>query len=96
MHSVVAMTTRRALWTVLGISLFGVLFSGTLTYQELFGNPTAASCPSPGPTGTVFGYPACVYGFFMYLLLAATAAWGLAARQPKSAAGFNAGFAEKG
>ena len=70
------MTTKRALQIIAGISLFGVVFSGTLSYQELFGTP-AAVCPSPGAPGTVFGYPACVYGFFMYMLVAAIAIWGL-------------------
>lgn len=71
------MTPRRALQIILAISLFGVLFSGTLTYRELFG--TAARCPSPGAPGTIFGYPACVYGFFMYLWLSVVAAFGLRA-----------------
>ena len=39
-----------------------------LTYRELFGH-TAAVCPSPGAPGTVLGYPACVYGFFMYVII---------------------------
>jgi len=78
---------RRALWIILGVSLFGVCFSGVLSYQELFAASTAAACPAPGAPGTVFGYPACVYGFFMYLLLSALAGWGLFAgrlehRQP--------------
>lgn len=67
---------RRALQVILGISLFGVLFSGTLTYRELFGH-AAATCPSPGAPGTVFGYPACVYGFFMYLVITGIAVTGL-------------------
>jgi len=69
---------RRALYIILGISLFGVAFSGTLTYRELFGH-TAAVCPSPGAPGTVFGYPACVYGFFMYLIITGVAVAGLVA-----------------
>ena len=68
---------KRALQVILGISLFGVVFSGVLSYQEIFAR-SAVSCPAPGAPGTVFGYPACVYGFFMYLLLAATAVAGLA------------------
>ena len=68
---------KRALQIILGVSLFGVAFSGVLSYQELFASPAAAACPSPGAPGTVLGYPACVYGFFMYLLLAAIASWGL-------------------
>jgi uncharacterized membrane protein len=72
------MTMKRALQVILVISLVGVGFSGTLTYREFFGT-TAASCPAPGAAGTVLGYPACVYGFFMYLLVTAVAIWGLVA-----------------
>lgn len=66
----------RALQTIFGLSLFGTLFSGVLTYRELFG-ASALSCPAPGAPGTVFGYPACVYGFFMYVAMAIVAAAGL-------------------
>ncbi len=74
------MTTRRVLQVILAISLFGVAFSGFLSYQELFGG-TATSCPAPGAPGTVLGYPACVYGFFMYLALAFFAVAGLDAER---------------
>ena len=67
---------KRALQVILAVSLFGVGFSGLLTYRELFGSATL-SCPSPGAPGTVFGYPACVYGFVMYVAIAAIATWGL-------------------
>jgi hypothetical protein len=70
------MTPRRALQTIFGIALFGLCFSGVLSYQELFGG-SALSCPSPGKPGTVFGYPACVYGFFMYLVITLVAGLGL-------------------
>ncbi|MFA5936119.1 MAG: hypothetical protein WC787_04700 [Patescibacteria group bacterium] len=70
------MTKHRALQLLLGLGLFGVAFSGVLSYQELFGT-TALSCPSPGAPGTVLGYPACVYGFFMYLGVTVIAALGL-------------------
>ena len=73
------MTARRALRLILASSAFGAVFSGVLTYQELFGS-AAMACPAPGAPGTVFGYPACVYGFFMFLLIAVIAAWGLAGR----------------
>jgi hypothetical protein len=69
---------KRALQVILGVSLFGSAFSGVLSYQEVFAQ-TAAVCPSPGAPGTVFGYPACVYGFFMYLIVAGTAVAGLIA-----------------
>lgn len=80
------MTTKRALQVILAISLFGVAFSGFLSYQELFGG-TATSCPAPGAPGTVFGYPACVYGFFMYLVLAFFAVAGLDAERRRAAGG---------
>jgi len=69
------MTTKRALF-ILVVSMLGVAFSASLTYQEMF-SASAATCPAPGAPGTVFGYPACVYGFFMYLLIAGTTALGL-------------------
>lgn len=67
---------RRALQVNLGLAAFGTIFSGVLSYQELFGT-TAMACPAPGAPGTVFGYPACVYGFFMFLIIAAVSAIGL-------------------
>ncbi len=69
---------KRALQIILAIALFGAGFSGVLTWRELFGTE-AVSCPAPGAAGTVFGYPACVYGFFMYLAVAGVALWGLVA-----------------
>ena len=70
------LTPTRALAIVLGLGLFGTLFSGVLTYHEMFG-ATAMSCPAPGAAGTVLGYPACVYGFFMFALISVMAALGL-------------------
>ncbi len=74
------MTAKRALQTILAISVFGLAFSGFLSYQELFGT-AATSCPASGAPGTAFGYPACVYGFFMYLAVAFVAVAGLRAEQ---------------
>jgi uncharacterized membrane protein len=73
------MTMRRALQIILAIGLFGVAFSGVLSYNELFAG-SAEMCPSPGAPGTVLGYPACVYGFFMYVVIVAVAAGGLSRR----------------
>jgi hypothetical protein len=76
------MQPMRALKFVLALSLFGGCFSGVLAYQELFGSAPLA-CPAPGAPGTVFGYPACVYGFFTFAAIALVAGWGLrAARHP--------------
>jgi uncharacterized membrane protein len=79
---------KRALQVILGVSVFGLAFSGVLSYQEIFAR-TAVSCPAPGAPGTVLGYPACVYGFFMYLIVALTAAAGLlsARRRPRDRRG---------
>ncbi|HMA42721.1 MAG TPA: hypothetical protein VKO86_01795 [Gemmatimonadales bacterium] len=74
------MTMRRALQTILTIAVFGLVFSGVLTYRELFAGGVAR-CPSPGAPGTVFGYPACVYGFFMYLIITVVAVLGLRAKR---------------
>jgi len=80
------MTMRRALQVILAISGFGLIFSGVLTYHELFGQ-SAFTCPAPGAPGTVFGYPACVYGFFMYLIITATAISGLVSNRRSMTAG---------
>jgi uncharacterized membrane protein len=79
------MTAKRALQGILAISLFGVMFSGVLTYHEFFGTP-AATCPSPGAPGTVLGYPACVYGFVMYVTIAVIAILGLHAERARRVA----------
>jgi hypothetical protein len=70
------MTMRRALKVILAISLVGVVFSGTLTYRELC-NSTGGGCSAVGAPGPILGYPACVYGLVMYLLLVGVAAFGL-------------------
>lgn len=70
------MRARLALQIIFAVSLFGTLFSGTLSYLELFGR-SALSCPAPGAPGTLFGYPACVYGLLMYLVLTVVSGLGL-------------------
>jgi uncharacterized membrane protein len=78
---------KQALQIIFALSLFGVAFSGFLSFREVFASG-AAPCPSPGAPGTVFGYPACVYGFFMYLAIAIVSVLGLMAgrRQEMQAA----------
>jgi hypothetical protein len=68
------MSARGALKAVLGIAVVGVVFSGTLTYRELAG--AGGGCQVGAP-GTILGYPACIYGLGMYLVLVAVAAFGL-------------------
>jgi hypothetical protein len=69
-------TMWRALQLSFVLSVMGTLFSGVLSYRELFGQ-TALACPAPGAPGTLLGYPACVYGFFMFLALAIVTGLGL-------------------
>lgn len=71
---------HQSLKAVFCIAILGALFSGYLSYQELFAFGGVSSCPSPGAPGTVFGYPACVYGFFMYLILVVVSGLGLRAK----------------
>lgn len=68
---------KRALQIILGIALFGFAFSGYLSYRELFASTPAESCAPVGEPGTVLGYRACVYGFFMYLAIVGVASAGL-------------------
>ena len=73
---------KRSLYVILAVSLFGLAFSGTLTYQEVLRTAPVVR-PSPGAPVSILGYPAGVYGFFMYLIIAATALVGLVAgRRP--------------
>jgi len=67
---------KTALWALLVVTAAGAAFSGVLSYRELFGS-TAATCPSPGAPGTVLGYPACIYGFFVFLIALAISVSGL-------------------
>ena len=58
------MEPQMSLKIILALSVVGLLFSGYLSYSELFGG----SCPIGG-CSSVAGVPACVYGFFMYLVV---------------------------
>jgi len=69
-------TPANALRVIAALSTFGTAFSGVLSYRELFGTE-ALSCPAPGAPGTIAGYPACVYGFFMFAAVLLVAALGL-------------------
>ena len=59
------MKKETALKAILVISIAGMLFSGYLSYTELF----AKFCAMGGTCSSVVGLPACVYGFFMYLIV---------------------------
>jgi uncharacterized membrane protein len=58
------MKKQTALKTILIISIAGILFSGYLSYSELF----RQTCPLGG-CSYLLGAPVCVYGFVMYALV---------------------------
>jgi hypothetical protein len=77
---------RRALQIILGLSLLGVAFSGTLAYREVCGS-SANGCTVAGGPGRLLGVPVCIYGLIMYALVAMTAAAGLWAERGEGSAG---------
>jgi len=71
---------EQSLNVIVVIALAGLLFSGYLSYNELFLG--AASCNAAAPALTaIAGLPVCVYGFVMYVLVLATAVVGLRSRK---------------
>ncbi len=66
------MQKQTALITILIISIAGVIFSGYLSYGEIFNK----TCSIDGCT-TVGSVPACVYGFIMYIIVFAISILGL-------------------
>ena len=53
---------------ILLFSVFGMLFSGYLSWGELFpGTPSAFGCAAA--SSKILGVPTCVYGFIMYLVV---------------------------
>ncbi len=58
---------RKGLKAIAVLSAVGLLFSGYLTFQECGG--AGASACGAGGSSLIFGLPACIYGFVMYLLV---------------------------
>ncbi len=65
-----------ALKVILIIALAGILFSGYLSYNELFNGV----CDIKGCT-TIAGLPVCVYGLVMYLVVFIVSWMGLRSRK---------------
>lgn len=77
------MQSKTALKVILIISIAGILFSGYLSYLELF-SPTGCSLSpiSCGTTNfTIASLPACVYGFVMYAVVFVISILGLAKKE---------------
>jgi NADH:ubiquinone oxidoreductase subunit 5 (subunit L)/multisubunit Na+/H+ antiporter MnhA subunit len=60
------MREKTALQVIGLLSLAGVLFSGYLSYTEIFAQTCALGV---GTCSSVFTIPACVYGLIMYLII---------------------------
>ncbi len=63
------MKKSAALKIILWISIAGMLFSGYLSYGELFAKSCYATQLGMGSCTNVAGIPACIYGFVMYLVV---------------------------
>jgi len=70
------MNKQTALKIILGMSIIGVLFSGYLSYTEIF----QQTCVIGACSTKIFTLPSCVYGLVMYLIVAIVAAVGLKAK----------------
>lgn len=75
------MRKELALKIILWISVAGLLFSGYLSYGELFLKVCTASLLGMGTCSSVIGIPACVYGFFMYLAVFVISIFGLRSKK---------------
>ncbi|MEM4259495.1 MAG: hypothetical protein QXS38_01900 [Candidatus Pacearchaeota archaeon] len=62
------MRKETALRIIFIISIAGLIFSGYLSYTELF-TSSAAFCPTGTCSQQIASIPVCVYGFIMYLMI---------------------------
>jgi uncharacterized membrane protein len=74
------MQKQTALKTIMWIAIVGMLFSGYLSYTELFAGFCGATQLGLGQCTNVFKIPACVIGFVMYLVVLIIAILGLKAK----------------
>jgi uncharacterized membrane protein len=71
------MKKQTALWIIFAIAIAGMLFSGYLSFTELFLNFCGAAKLGMGACTQVFQLPACVYGFVMYTIVLVVSILGL-------------------
>lgn len=74
---------RTALMTIFVIAIAGILFSGYLSYGELFTDGCGLGCTS-GDEGNILGVPVCVYGLTMYIIVFIVTVLGLIKKEDKS------------
>ncbi|MEM4244609.1 MAG: hypothetical protein QW404_03720 [Candidatus Nanoarchaeia archaeon] len=70
------MKKHTALKTIMVLSILGMIFSGYLSYTELF----SGVCPIGG-CSNIGGIPVCVYGFTMYLVVFIISILGLRSKE---------------
>ena len=75
------MKKQVALKIILYIAIAGMLFSGYLSYGELFAKSCYATEIGMGSCTNVLEIPACVYGFVMYLIVFIVAIFGLRSKK---------------
>lgn len=71
------MSKGTSLRIIFVIAICGMLFSGYLSYLELFAQGCSVSPIKCGSEFTLFDLPACVYGFFMYLTIIVVSSIGI-------------------
>lgn len=76
------LTAKRALQIILTVGIAGAAFSGYLTYRDVIIEASEQTCTPLGAPGTILGYPPCVYGLSMYLLIVVVASIALANARP--------------
>jgi len=74
------MKKQTALKAILLLSIAGILFSGYLSYAEIF-QKLASFCPSGLCGNQIAGIPVCLYGLAMYLLVFIFSIIGLRAKK---------------
>lgn len=72
---------RVAFIIILCIAIAGILFSGYLSYTEIFAGFCGASELGMGQCTNVFQIPACVYGLVMYLAVLIISICGLRSKR---------------
>lgn len=75
------MTKKTFLQIILIIALGGMIFSGYLSYQELFAGTCNVGFVRCGSSFQLMSLPACVYGLIMYTLVVIISFLGLKAKK---------------
>ena len=74
------MDRKTYLMAILAFAVFGMLFSGYLSYNELFPSASGgAVCAAL--SAKILGVPTCVYGFVMYVIIGVLAALALMSKK---------------